>query len=151
MEIGKVIRRPPVSVLPGMTMREAASTLIEENVGALLVTQSGRLLGIVSERDLAAAIADGADLDETVEAFMAADPYTVGAETAVAEAARLMQDKGIRHLPVTDASGVRGVVSVRDLLGAALAQTAHETKLDWPAEVRHYLSPQEGSSPADGG
>jgi CBS domain-containing protein len=117
-------------------------TLDEEGVGALLVTQGGRILGIVSERDIVRAVAESLPLDEPVENVMAPDPFCVGPDASVDEAAAIMGEKSIRHLPVVSADGdFLGVISVRDLLGAAVQQAAGGQAPGW---VR-TLVPDAGS------
>ena len=100
--------------------------------------EDGRLLGIVTERDLLRAVAAGGDLDRTVVGdVMTADLYTVVPETPIYEAARQMAARWIRHLPVmapapAGGSGtVVGVVSLRDLVAilGALGQASDEVVL----------------------
>lgn len=150
MEVRKLIRRPPATIRPTTTLREAARTLVEENVGALLVVQGGYLVGIITERDIVSSVADdesGRELDEAVDGFMAEEPYHVSSTTSVGEAARVMTEKGIRHLPIVDGNDLHGIISMRDLLFAALEETAAEARADWT----DYLVPDILSSPADGG
>lgn len=148
MEVRGLVRRSPVVIGPVATLEQAARTMNEAGVGALLVTERGALVGILSERDLVAAVADGADLRATVWDHMVPDPFTVRPDTHVGEAARIMADKEVRHLPVVDGDGTLvGLVSLRDLLFAALEETAGEARSDWV----EYLAPLAESSAADGG
>lgn len=148
MEIRGLVRRAPLVVQPVATLAQAARAMDEAGVGALLVVERNALVGILSERDLVAAIADGADLRATVWDHMVPDPYTVRPEAHVGEAARLMAEKEIRHLPVVSDDGtLHGLVSIRDLLLAALEETAGQARADWV----EYLQPLAGSSAADGG
>jgi CBS domain-containing protein len=130
----------PVSVSdsPGQTLRAAATQMWRAQTGSLLVMEHGRLLGIVTERDLLRAVAASGDLDRTVVGdVMTADLYTVVPETPIYEAARQMAARWIRHLPVMAAapaggSGtVVGVVSLRDLVAilGALGQASDEVVL----------------------
>ena len=101
------------------TVRELAQRLAAEGVGALVVTETDHVHGIVSERDVVVAIAAGKDLDSTTAADI--DSRRVVActpETSVQEAAVLMMEHYVRHLLVNDHTGPVGVVSARDLLGA---------------------------------
>jgi CBS domain-containing protein len=81
---------------------------------------ANRLLGIITERDLVQAIADGIDPRETTASFtMSADPMTVSLNDDVAVVAMRMIALGIRHLPVLDASGKPiGMLSARSLSAA---------------------------------
>lgn len=88
-------------------------------VGAIVVVADGRLLGIITERDLLRAIAEQSDPANTaVSGYMTADPLTIDAGENEVTARRLMVERGIRHLPVTHAGQVVGMLSVRDLLAA---------------------------------
>jgi CBS domain-containing protein len=85
------------------------------------VIDEGRLTGILTERDLARAVADGADPRVSVVAdYMSAEPIVVDADATVAEASRVMIDAGIRHLPVLDHGRMVGVMSMRDILAELL-------------------------------
>jgi CBS domain-containing protein len=116
-----VMHRSTVSVRPDTPLRQVAETLAREEVGAVVVRGVDGLVGIVSERDLVRAVADGSDLDSDRAAdVMTYDVISVESVEAVDVVARTMLDGGIRHLPVIDAGGPVGIVSIRDLLGAYL-------------------------------
>jgi CBS domain-containing protein len=82
------------------------------------VMSEGRLLGIITERDLVRAIADGINPQQTrADVIMSADPATVTADDDVAIVAVKMMNLGIRHLPVLDSEGSPiGLISARDLV-----------------------------------
>jgi CBS domain-containing protein len=104
---------------------EVAARMHFHEVGALLVFRHGLLQGIITERDLMCAVADGADPGAvTVERYMTRDPVTATPDTEVAEAAALMLQLGVRHLPVVEGGQVVGMLSARDLLA----------DLSWEAE-----------------
>ncbi len=148
MDVRGLVRRSPVLIQPVATLEQAARTMNEAGVGALLVVERGALVGILSERDLVAALADGADLRTTVWDHLVPEPFTVRPDAHVGEAARIMADKEVRHLPVVAGDGaLLGMVSLRDLLFAALEETAGEARADWI----EYLQPVADSSAADGG
>ena len=101
MQVAEVMTPVSVSDSPGQTLRAAAAQMWRAQTGSLLVMEYGRLLGIVTERDLLRAVATGGDLDGTVVGdVMTADVYTVVPETPIYEAARQMAARWIRHLPV---------------------------------------------------
>lgn len=119
--VANVMHRSTVSVRPDTTIRQVAETLAREEVGAVVVRGAEGLAGIVSERDIVTALAEGVDPDaERADDVMTYDVVSVGSADALEVVARAMLDGGIRHLPVIDAGGPVGIVSIRDLLGAYL-------------------------------
>jgi CBS domain-containing protein len=100
----------------------------EQQTGSLLVVDDGGgLIGIITERDILRAVATSVPVGSaTVAEVMTKDVTTVGVGTSLREAAKLMADRWIRHLPVVDAAGkVVGIVSQRDLAGV-LAEALNE-------------------------
>jgi CBS domain-containing protein len=88
-------------------------------VGALPVLEGQRLVGIISERDLTAAMGEGADPVMTpVSDYMTPAPEVLGPDSEFADAAHLMLELGIRHLPIVRGSRLVGVLSMRDVLDA---------------------------------
>lgn len=95
--------------------------------GSVAVIDGRELVGIVTERDIVRALADGIDLGATAARDrMAVDPDTFGPETDVFEAGEFLLESGYRHLPVVEDGVLLGVVSLRDLLGAVLSATDDE-------------------------
>jgi CBS domain-containing protein len=124
VQVEDVMTRPTITESPGDSLRSAAEVMWRQQTGSLLITEDGRLTGIVTERDLLRAVALGADPDRSsVDEVMTADPYTVPPDMPLQEAAREMAVRWIRHLPVVADGQVLGVVSMRDITGvfAALA------------------------------
>jgi CBS domain-containing protein len=117
---GRVIH----SVVPEAPVLEAIRLMAEHGVGALLVMQGEQLIGVVSERDYARkVILKGRSSSETpVSQIMSAPVLTVRADQSVHDCMRIMSEKRIRHLPVVDASGVIGVLSIGDLVRAVLEE-----------------------------
>ena len=85
---------------------------------AAVVDEDNVLVGIITERDVVRAVADGADIEKTpAHDYMTSDPTVAAPETEIREAARIMLDLGVRHLPVVTPDGrLIGLASVRDLL-----------------------------------
>lgn len=118
--IATVMRHTTVTVRLGSTLREVSETLTREEVGAVVVKGSQPLAGIVSERDLVRAIADGADPDvDRAEDVMTFDVVSASPDDSVAEVARKMIEGGIRHMPVVQEGAPVGIVSIRDLVAVA--------------------------------
>jgi CBS domain-containing protein len=99
------------------TLREATHLMTEREVGALAVSRAGRLIGILTERDVLRACSDEVDLDEgTVESRMTEDPDSLEPDMTVEAAADWMLAAGYRHLPVLDGVNLVGMVSIKDIL-----------------------------------
>lgn len=119
MQVAEVMTRASVTESPSEALASAAARMWGQQTGSLLVVDGPALLGILTERDVLGAVARGFDLATTpVRAVMSAPVLTVLPSLAVDEAARLMSERWVRHLPVVEDGAVLGVVSQRDLLGA---------------------------------
>src|SRR5574341_1749071 len=91
-------------------LTDIARHLRDNDIGALVVVDEGKPVGIITERDLVQAIADEVPLDRTIAAdYMATDLVTVEPGTDLAAAARLMREGHIRHLPVVAGGPVVGM------------------------------------------
>ena len=103
---------------PDATVFDAISMLADNNVGALLVMDGEKLVGMVSERDYTRKVVlRGKRSRETsVAEIMSTDLKVVHPSEAVQDCLRLMTDKRIRHLPVLDGDKVVGVISIGDLV-----------------------------------
>jgi CBS domain-containing protein len=110
-----------VSVAPEDTLGEAAERMAEDGVGSAVVLDSGRLIGILTERDLLRAVAGRVHTSEArVREWMTVDPMTATEATSADEAMRTMLEQGFRHLPVIAEGRTIGVVSLRELMRAAM-------------------------------
>ncbi len=117
----KVEDVPPgrlLSIDPNTSLAEVAGRLRREGADSAAVMSEGRLVGIVTERDLVRAIADALDPKQTkAEVIMTADPATVTPDEEVAVVALKMMRLGVRHLPVVDSEGTPiGLISASDLI-----------------------------------
>jgi CBS domain-containing protein len=107
-----------ICIEPDATLHQVAERLAAEGVGALVVTEGERIVGIVSERDVARAVASGRDLNLTAAELGTHAVVKCAADTTVQAAAHLMMGFYVRHLIVEDRTGPIGMISARDLLGA---------------------------------
>ena len=128
MKISDVMSTNVAEVGPRDTLQTAAAKMAEINVGSLPVTDQGRLVGVITDRDIAVrAVANGSAADAAVESAMSKGAVTVSADTPVQEAAELMRDKQIRRLYVVDGDSLKGVASLGDFALEAKTQEAGET------------------------
>ncbi len=106
------------SLRPDDSVFEAIKLLAEKSVGALIVMEKGKLVGIMSERDYTRKIALlGKNSQETkVREIMTTNVLVVTPKTRTRQCMAIMSEKNIRHLPVVDGDTVVGMVSIRDLL-----------------------------------
>lgn len=106
------------TVRPDISVFEALERLAEHEVGALVVMDGDRMVGIVSERDYTRKVAlQGRNSRETtVAAIMTANVYKVSPGARTRDCMALMREKRIRHLPVVDGDRVLGMISIRDLM-----------------------------------
>lgn len=113
-----MMSRRILSVGPDTPVIEAARTMQEAKVGALLVAEGARFIGIVSETDLVRRVlAVGGDVQQVrVSEVMRSPIITIEIDRSAHEASDLMAERGIRHLAVTDDGKIVGMLSVRDLL-----------------------------------
>ena len=109
-----------LTVAPGDTVAEVAKRMVAKDVGAVLVYEDDRLSGILTERDVMRAVADGMDDATLVRDRMTANPETLDADDTTEHAAVLMIHGGFRHLPVVEQGNVVGVLSIRDLMRVVL-------------------------------
>jgi CBS domain-containing protein len=125
--LADVVKPTFLTVAPEDTLGEVAERMTRDNVGAVIVRDHGRMIGILTERDMLRAMAARVHTsDARVRQFMTADPITAPPDMDLEEAAQVMLDHGFRHLPVVDGSTILGVVSLRRVLGGR-RRPANET------------------------
>ena len=118
-------------VSPDNTVFEAIQLMAEKNIGALLVTERDRLIGIVSERDYTRKVAlkGKTSKDLKVRDIISNEVLSVTPQHTVEECMRLMTEKRVRHLPVLENDRILGIVSIGDLVNwiiGAQSSTIHQ-------------------------
>jgi CBS domain-containing protein len=122
----------------GDSITAAAKVLVEEKIGALLVEdETGQIAGILSERDIMSGLPPhGADLHNVVVSeLMTADIIHCDSSHTVAEAMELMDNHGIRHLPVYTGDQLVGLISLRDLVKSQISEVKAEADA-----MRQYIA-----------
>jgi CBS domain-containing protein len=121
--VADVMTRDLVAVDGDVTLTEAATVMTAKRVGAALVFDGERLAGILTERDVLRAVAEGRLETRAAEA-MTPHPETIEPHESTSHAATLMIHGGFRHLPVVEEGAVVGIVSIRDLMQVVLDDEA---------------------------
>jgi CBS domain-containing protein len=113
--VAEVMSQDLLVVERSQSLLAAARAMHERRVGAVVVLDDGRLVGILTERDVLRAVATDR-IDGAVGDSMTHAPDTVEQDESSGHAASLMIHGGFRHLPVVDGEAVVGIVSIRDLM-----------------------------------
>lgn len=135
---GKVL----YTIAPGRSLAEAVAIMTEQDVGSLVVFDQGRMMGMLTFREVLGAVhAGGAKWQEmTVEQAMLRDPLAASPNMEMDELRRLMVDRHQRYLPVMDGSTLLGVVSFHDVAKAVLEEQSFENRMlknyirNWPTD-----------------
>jgi CBS domain-containing protein len=117
VEVRGTIVRQPVTVGPSTTIRDAAREMERQGVGALLVVEDDRLIGIVTDRDIVLrGVARNVPPDGRIDALMTTEVITIPSGVDVERAYELFRDHAFRRLPVVDGRRLVGLLAVDDLL-----------------------------------
>ncbi len=118
IDILKVKEKEILSVTPEMTVFECLKILAENNIGALLVMEKDKVLGIFSERDYARKIIlkGKSSIDTKVSDLMTKDVISVATTDSIDKCMNLMSENHIRHLPVMDDAKLIGIISIGDVV-----------------------------------
>ena len=121
--VADLMTKDLLTVDPADSLGEAAQKMTERGVGSVVVSDYGRMIGILTERDVMKAVAARTHSSEArVREWMTPNPVTVPPDTPVEEAGRIMLDAGFRHLPVVEDDRPVGIVSIRDLAAWGIAR-----------------------------
>lgn len=125
------------SVNPDDTVYNAVKLLVEKNIGALLVVQQGRPVGVVSERDCARKVllSDKSAQDTLVNEIMSSRVIYAKPSHTVDECMALMTEKRVRHLPIMEDDKVLCMISLGDLVKSVISEQQHIID-----QLEHYIS-----------
>lgn len=119
-KVRDVMTPEPIALPLDARLTEAARLMRDQGVGGLLVTQGGRLCGVITDRDIVVrAVAEGRDLGGTrLNEVCSAGIVTVRPDDEADEAVRIMREQGVRRLPVVEDGHAVGIISMRDIADA---------------------------------
>lgn len=122
---------------PDAPVIDAVALMAQKRIGALLVMQAGRLVGILSERDYARKVVlqGRSSRDTQVRDIMTRDVVTVGPDESSDRCMQIVTERRIRHLPVLDGDAVIGVVSIGDLVKAVIEDQQMELE-----QLQRYIA-----------
>lgn len=125
------------TIPPGLSLAEACVELERLRVGALMVCQNDRVVGVLSERDVVRAVArhGQAGLTRPVSDFMSADVIFAAPAETMAILMERMTDRRIRHLPVLHQGQLAGVISIGDVVKCQIAEATQEAE-----SLRTYIA-----------
>lgn len=142
----ETIRRTAVAITPDASVKAAAGIMERAGVGALGVVEDGRLIGIVTDRDLVRrVIARGLPMDARVDSVMTAPAVTIDADADVHSVFALLRGHAIRRVPVVRGHEFIGMISVDDLLIDLAADLADLAK---PVTAEMLFAHRESPVPA---
>lgn len=123
MNVADIMTKDVKTADASQTFADVASVLRDNKISSVIVMGNGEPAGIVTERDIVNLVAEGTDPTKAkVGERMTTDLATVGPGADITEAARIMADRGIRHLPVVERGKLAGVISIRDLTQWAIGE-----------------------------
>lgn len=125
------------TISPDSTVLEAISVMADKGIGALVVTDGDRIVGILSERDYTRKIAlmERSSYSTTVNEIMTSSVLTVTLSHTVEDCLQLITDRHLRHLPVVEQDKLVGLVSIGDLVKATM-----EDQKKMIQQLRQYIS-----------
>ena len=140
MKVSDLMTSDPATVGPDDPCARAATLMKEEDCGAIPVVRDGKLVGIVTDRDITIrAVAEGRDPKTVaVSNVMSADPITIGPDTNADEAAKMMAEFQVRRLPVVEDGRLLGIVVTAQLARRESSKNMGETikEISEPASGR---------------
>ncbi|SDT61625.1 cyclic nucleotide-binding/CBS domain-containing protein [Jiangella sp. DSM 45060] len=122
MRVDEIMTNATITDSTSGTLRSAAEQMWRQQTGSVVIVEGDEIVGIITERDVMRAVGRGADPDEApITEVMTREVITAEPGTHVREAARLMAQHWIRHLPIVDNGKLAGILSQRDVIGVFAA------------------------------
>jgi CBS domain-containing protein len=119
-----------ITTAPSATVMDAARVMTDKRIGAVLVLDKGRVVGVVSERDIVRTVAmrGAAALYLEVQELMTSDVFTCERAATVDELMAMMTERRIRHIPVVEDGQLYGLVSIGDVVKLRIEETEQEAE-----------------------
>lgn len=132
--------KPVIGLAPSDSLDQAVSLMMDNRIGSLVVTDNGKLVGILSERDLLKVLHQKQAMWSpiTVADAMTPNPFVCQPDNTLEEVMNIMVDNNIRHLPVVYEDKLEGMLSITDIVEELLKKAKFENKLlknyiqNWP-------------------
>jgi len=132
--------KPVIGLTPGDSLDQAVTLMMDNRIGSLVVTDNGKLVGILSERDLLKVLHQKQAMWSpiTVADAMTPNPFVCKPDNTLEEVMNIMVDNNIRHLPVVYEDTLEGMLSITDIVEELLKKAKFENKLlknyiqNWP-------------------
>lgn len=135
--VSTAMTEPAIVAAPTESLTTAAERMREHGIGSVVVVEHSRPVGILTERDLLRAAADGAaPATATVGQWMARHLDTVDADASIDDAWHQLADRGYRHIPVTVGDELKGIISLRDIMALAQLRPAGELAVSVPPGLK---------------
>lgn len=117
MLVREVMNKNVMTVKPDVTLKKAAEAMSNYHIGSLVVLENNKLVGIITERNVLVAVADGKDSElTTVEEVMTKKVITISPDKTIDEAITLMTEHRIKKLPVLDGEKLVGIITASDII-----------------------------------
>lgn len=132
MLLKEIMQRDLETISPGTTVFDAAKRMKSKNIGCILVTEDGRLKGILTDRDITCSVvANGKEPSSVkVSEIMHKDPFFSSPETDIYDASKIMAEKGIRRLPIQSDGRLEGLITISELAPVLREETDNFFKLE---------------------
>ncbi len=122
MKVKEVMTRSVETIEKDENISKAARKMREKGIKSLLVVDNGKIIGIITTTDIIKKAMTTGKINTKVSTIMTPHIITISCETPVKEAARIMVENKIRHLPITDQDKIVGIISDRDILRALVSE-----------------------------
>jgi CBS domain-containing protein len=119
-----------ITIAPTATVMDAARIMTDKRIGAVLVLDKGRVVGVVSERDIVRTVANKgvAALYFEVHQLMTSDVFTSSRDATIDEMMAIMTERRIRHIPIVEDGQLYGLVSIGDVVKYRIEETEKEAE-----------------------